>query len=133
MQKNINKYGFLFFTLVLIVIFFGCTTPEEQSVKVVENYLTYMVNQDAVKISNITCKEWEEQAIMEMDSFQAVDPKLEGMKCKLENSEENEYFVSCDGKILTTYNDEQREFPLNRNNFRVISEGGEYYVCGYEE
>ena len=132
MKNNVKIFQFIILTVFVLILSTGCESKEEQAAATVENYLTYLVNQDATKISNISCSDWEEQAVMEMDSFQAVSPALEEMECKLDSEVGDVYLVKCSGKIVTTYNDEAREFDLERNTYHVVSSGGELLVCGYE-
>lgn len=132
MKNKMEIVQFIILTIFILLLSTGCESKEEQAAASVENYLTYLVNQDATKLSNISCSDWEEQAIMEMDSFQAVSPALEGMECKLDSANGDVYLVKCNGKIVTTYNDEAREFDLARNTYRVVSSEGELLVCGYE-
>lgn len=99
--------------------------------KVTEAYLQAIINADDERLSTLSCAEWEMNAIMELDSFQAVDARLEDMTCEQSGTDGDITLVSCEGKIVTTYNNESTEIPLNTRIFEMVNQGGEWLVCGY--
>lgn len=96
-----------------------------------ESYLTALVEKDADALATLSCAEWEESAILELDSFQAVDVRLEGMDCQEASREGDTAVVSCTGSIVATYNEEDQQFPLDTRDFAMQLAGGEWRVCGY--
>ncbi len=105
----------------------GAAGPE----KAVETYLTALVNQDVNRLITASCKAWEEKARLEADSFQAVKAKLDGVTCTKTGDEGASAKVSCTGKIIATYGNEDQEIPLDRRAYLVSQEGGEWRMCGY--
>lgn len=101
--------------------------------KAVETYLTALVNQDNNRLATASCKTWEEKAKLEADSFQAVKAKLDGMVCVKSGDEGASAKVTCTGKIVATYGNENQEIPLNRRAYLVTQEGGEWRMCGYAQ
>jgi len=99
--------------------------------KAVETYLTALVNQDVNRLTTASCKAWEEKARLEADSFQAVKAKLDGMVCTKAGDEGASAKVTCTGKIIATYGNENQEIPLDRRAYLVSQEGGEWHMCGY--
>jgi hypothetical protein len=99
--------------------------------KAVETYLTALVNQDANRLTTASCKAWEEKAKLELDSFQAVKAKLDGLVCTKAGDVEGGVKVTCVGKIVATYGNENQEIPLDRRPYLVSQEGGEWRMCGY--
>jgi hypothetical protein len=99
--------------------------------KAIETYLTALVNQDVNRLITASCKAWEEKARLEADSFQAVKAKLDGMVCTKTGDEGASAKVSCTGKIVATYGNEDQEIPLDRRAYLVSQEGGEWRMCGY--
>ena len=97
-----------------------------------ESYLTALVEKDADRLSTLSCAAWEENAILELDSFQAVEVRLEGMDCQEASRDGNAAVVSCAGNIVATYNEEDQEFPLSTRDLSMQLEGGEWRVCGYQ-
>jgi hypothetical protein len=99
--------------------------------KAVEIYLTALVNQDANRLTTASCKAWEEKAKLELDSFQAVKAKLDGLACTKAGDVDGGVKVTCAGKIVATYGNEDQEIPLDRRPYLVSQEGGEWRMCGY--
>ncbi len=97
----------------------------------VEDYLQALVAKDETRLTNLSCAEWETQAILEMDSFEAVTPSLEGVSCEVSGSDGEISLVDCQGKIVTTYDGEVREFELNRWTYQVMQQNNNWLVCGY--
>lgn len=99
--------------------------------KAVETYLNALVNQDVNRLTTASCKAWEEKAKLEVDSFQAVKAKLDGVACTKSGDEGASAKVTCTGKIVATYGNEDQEIPLDRRTYLVSQEGGEWRMCGY--
>ena len=109
----------------------GSAAPAAGPEKAVETYLTALVNQDVNRLTTASCKTWEEKAKLEADSFQAVKAKLDGMVCTKSGDESDSAKVTCTGKIVATYGNENQEIPLDRRAYLVTQEGGEWRMCGY--
>jgi len=117
--------------LALVILLTACSDRENEAAMTVEEYLTALVSQNSEKISSISCKDWEPNALLEIDSFQAVKASLEGMSCEQTGQEGDISMVVCKGKIMASYNEEQQEFDLSARTYEVVEEGGEMRVCGY--
>ena len=127
------------FALLLVVVLFSslilsaCAAAAESAgpEKSVEAYLNALVNADADKMSTLSCPDWESNAMLELDSFQAVKASLADMKCTQSGSDGEKALVSCEGKIVTSYNGEASEIPLGSRTYELIQSSGEWQVCGY--
>jgi hypothetical protein len=96
----------------------------------VEDYLEALVAKDADRLSTLSCGEWEDDALLELDSFQAVSARLEGVACEQTGTDGETALVLCNGNIIATYNEEDQELDLSVRTYQVIQEGGEWLVCG---
>ncbi|HEX5840660.1 MAG TPA: hypothetical protein VFY26_22670, partial [Anaerolineales bacterium] len=76
------------------------------------------------------CGDWEDDALIELDSFQAVEARLEAMACQQTGSDGDTALVDCTGSIIATYNDEDQELDLSVRTYQVVQEGGDWLVCG---
>jgi hypothetical protein len=125
-------------TLILVLIFLtsiiltacsggGGTGPE----KSVEVYLNALVTADTDKMSTISCSDWEMNAMLELDSFQAVEASLQDLKCEQTGSDGDLALVTCQGQIVTSYNNEQTLIDLNTRSYELVQSAGEWLVCGY--
>jgi hypothetical protein len=70
--------------------------------------------------------------MLELDSLQAVATKLEGLTCSVTAMSGTTSEISCQGKILTTYNNEDQQLDLSVRTYQVVKQGGDYLVCGYK-
>ncbi len=113
-------------------ILIGCGRKEDIAGKVVEAYLQALVSGDSDRLLNLSCGEYEQEAILELDSFQGVKPSLENLACAQSGMDGDTVLVQCTGKIVATYGNEIQEFELNSQTYRVAQEGSEWLVCGRE-
>ena len=98
--------------------------------KAVEDYLNTLVAKDADRLPTLVCSDWEEDALIELDSFQAVTARLEGAACEQTGTDGDTALVLCNGKIIASYNDEDQELDLSVRTYQVVQEGGDWLVCG---
>ncbi len=98
----------------------------------VQNYLQAVVEADWAQAVSLSCAQWEEGARVEASSFEAVEAKLEGVSCSVEAEEGDVQLVSCQGVILATYGVEDQELQLEGRLYRVVLEGGDWRMCGYQ-
>jgi hypothetical protein len=124
-------------TFLILFVLFGtlslsaCASSNENApAKAVEGYLNALVAKDADRLSTLVCADWEDEALLELDSFQAVTPRLDGLACEQTGTEGNTALVLCNGKIVATYNNEDQELDLSVRTYEVVQEGGEWLVCG---
>lgn len=116
--------------VVLAVVALGCA-KEGNPAQTMEDYLKARVESDVDEMRQLSCADWESQAILQADSFRAMEAKLDGMSCK-EDGKDGEYtLVACEGKIVTTYNGETREWPLG--TYKLVQEDEEWKMCGEAE
>ncbi len=98
--------------------------------KAVESYLTALVNKDSDRVSTLVCGDWEDDALLELDSFQAVTTRLDGMACEQTGTDGDTALVLCKGKIVATYNNEDQDLDLSVRTYQVVQQGGDWLVCG---
>ncbi|MCK7481756.1 MAG: hypothetical protein M0C28_34725 [Candidatus Moduliflexus flocculans] len=122
--------------LFLIVILAGiilsaCASSTDAPVQAVQNYLNALVNKEADKLPTLVCGEWEDDALIELDSFQAVTASAR--KCRLLPDQALTAMPpssSAPGNIVATYNDEDQKLDLSTRTYQVIEQGGDWLVCG---
>ena len=123
----------LLFPVLLIVLIAsalaGCSAGGGAA-NAVQSYLQALAAKDATKLANLSCKTWEAQATMELDSFQAVATTLNGVACKETGKDGANTLVTCTGKIVASYNGENQNLDLSGRTYQVAQEGGEWRVCG---
>ncbi len=122
----------VFLMCIVALLFSACGQATDPAAKAVEDYLTALVNKDASAISALSCADWESNALLELDSLQAVATRLENLACAAAGTDGATTQVNCQGKILATYNNEDQELDLSVRSYEVVQQGGEYLVCGYK-
>jgi hypothetical protein len=124
------------FSLILLVVFTGlalaaCASNNENApAQAVEDYLTALVEKDENRLTTLSCGDWEDEALLELDSFQAVTARLEGLACEQTGTDGDTALVQCEGNIVATYNNEDQQLDLSVRTYQVVQEGGEWLVCG---
>lgn len=113
--------------VVLAVVLVACAKAGDPA-KTVEEYLQARVSSDVNKMRQLSCAEWESQAILQADSFRAMQAELEGMSCKQKGKDGKYTLVTCEGHIVTTYNGETRQWPLG--TYKLVQEDEEWKMCG---
>ncbi len=129
-----RKFGPVIILLSLLVLVLSACGGKaaDPAAKAVENYLNALVNKDATRLSALSCADWESNALLELDSLQAVKTRLEGLTCQTAGTNGTTSDVNCTGKILATYNNEDQTLDLSVRTYLVDQQGGEYLVCGYK-
>ncbi len=117
--------------LLLLFILSACAGSGSKPEQTVESYLTAIVEADLDRISTLSCAEWEENAWLELDSFQGVEVSLQDMQCTQSGTEGDLALVNCSGQYLTSYDGEEMEIDLSSREFELVQQSGEWLVCGY--
>ena len=108
----------------------ACASNADAPAKAVENYLNALVEKDADRLPTLVCGDWEEDALIELDSFQAVTARLEDAACTQTGMDGETALVDCTGSIIASYNNEDQELDLSVRTYQVTQEGGDWLVCG---
>ncbi len=98
--------------------------------KAVEDYLNALVAKDENRLPTLVCGDWEDDALIELDSFQAVTARLDNVSCKQTGTDGDTTLVNCTGKIIATYNNEDQDLDLSVRTYQVVQQGGDWLVCG---
>jgi outer membrane lipoprotein-sorting protein len=121
----------LILAIVTNLLLSACASKSNDApAKAVENYLNALVAKDSDRLTTLSCGDWEDDALLELDSFQAVTTKLDSLACEQTGTDGNTALVLCNGKIIATYNNEDQELDLSVRTYQVVQEGGDWLVCG---
>ena len=108
----------------------GSSAASSPAVGAVEGYVNAIVSNDADKLSALSCADWESDALIELDSLQAVTSTLDGFACQETGTDGDMTLVHCDGKMILSYNGENQELDLSTRTYQVVEQGGDWLVCG---
>jgi hypothetical protein len=131
-EAFVRKFSLIVLTIIMAALLLAaCASGKEDApAQAVEDYLNALVAKDADRLSTLSCGEWEDDALLELDSFQAVSARLEGVTCEQTGTDGDTALVLCKGNIVATYNEEDQELDLSVRTYEVVQEGGEWLVCG---
>ena len=118
------------FGLATLLSACGSNAAASPAVGAVEGYINSIVANDADKLSSLSCADWESDALIELDSLQAVTSTLEGFACQETGTDGEMTLVHCDGKMILSYNGENQELDLSTRTYQVVEQGGDWLVCG---
>ena len=116
-----------FLTLVLA----SCSSGKSEAVTAIETYIQALGDKDVDQISTVSCAEWEPNALLEIDSFTAVDSKIENLACEETSQDGQDVLVNCTGVIALDYDGEAQEIDLSNRTYVARQVGGEWLMCGY--
>ena len=118
-------------TILASLLLTACASSNQDApARADEDYLNALVAKDEDRLSTLSCGDWEDEALLELDSFQAVSAWLEDMTCEQTGTDGNTALVLCNGKIIASYGNEDQELDLSVRTYQVTQEGGEWLVCG---
>jgi hypothetical protein len=124
-----NKILFLLISLSLILSACGAGTSGGAA-DTVEAYITALASKDEAALLSNSCADYEDDALLELDSFALVEVTLDGMACSETGEEGNLVLVDCTGTVQMSYNGEPQELDLSTRTYEVTNENGNWLVCG---
>jgi hypothetical protein len=126
------RKGLVLIIFLLTVGSVACSQSDPPS-RVVEDYLNALVEKDDVLAVNLSCLEWEKSAKAEGASFEGVEVILDSASCVVVEEDGQSATVTCTGKFVFSYaGGEVEEIGLDRRDYFVVFEGGEWRMCGYK-
>jgi hypothetical protein len=124
-----NKIVFLF--LIFTFILSACGASGSGASQTVEGYITALASKDEVALISNSCAEWEDDALLELDSLALVEVSLvDGIACQEVGSDGDKTLVNCAGKLQMSYGGEPQELDFSKLTYEVVNENGNWLVCG---
>ena len=122
----------LLLVFLLMFVLSACSQSSSPS-DVIENYLAALVAKDDVLAINLSCAAWEANAKADGASFEGVEVTLEDASCTVMSEDGQTGVVACKGKFVFSYaGGEAEEIGLDRRDYLVSFEGGDWRMCGYQ-
>lgn len=128
------KYSRLIFPLIIlsILIISSCASqPGGDPAASTLAYLDALSRQEKTVVVNSVCKEWEDQAALEVDALLSVGSSLKDVSCEVVGEEGDQKLVRCNGELELTYTDEVRFIDLSLRTYSMVWEDGKWRVCSY--
>lgn len=96
----------------------------------VEGYITALAAKDEAALISNSCADWEDDALIELDSFALVEVSVNDMSCTETGTDGEVTLVDCQGKFQMSYGGEPQELDLSARTYEVIQQNGDWLVCG---
>lgn len=112
--------------LSIVSLLSGCASDDPTTT--VQAYLEARVEADAVQMQQLACADFEDQARLQAESFRALNAELQDVSCETVSQTDSEATVRCDGQIVTSYDGENREFPLKM--YSLVQSRAGWLMCG---
>jgi len=133
----------LLFIIIFSILLASCAAGSDNTAAAaaaVQSYWQAMVERDLNKVVTSSCAAWEAQARTEFNSFSAVTLKLDNVKCQAAGQASpaagqaagDAVQVTCSGAIIANYGAEDLTIDIADRTYRVVNEGGEWRMCGYQ-
>ncbi|MDO9545368.1 MAG: hypothetical protein Q7J07_01285 [Pelolinea sp.] len=121
------------FLLILLFLVTGCSSQTGPSADEAANdYIIALSEKNKPQVVALSCKEWEESAILEVDALLSVDAAVSDLNCTITGESVSEATVICEGSLDLTYSDEIRAIDLSRRTYTLLNEDGQWRVCSYK-
>ena len=117
--------------LALSIIISACgSSASGGAAPAVEGYITARASKDQAALISNSCADWEDDALIELDSFALVEVTVDGMSCKESSTDGDKTLVDCTGMLNMSYNGEPQSLDLADRTYEVIEQDGNWLVCG---
>ncbi len=130
-MPRFRNFPVYLFTCVLFTLLVSCGVSAGSPEQAVQDYLRAIVSTDETSAVNVSCSEWEQQAVLESAAYEGVQTQLENLDCSLLAQDGDSALVSCTGQIHFSYaGGEDQIDDLAGRVFRAVVQGGEWKMCG---
>jgi len=117
--------------LALSILLSACgVNASGSATTAVEGYITALATKDQAALISNSCADWEDDALIELDSFALVEVTVEGMSCTEAGTDGDKTLVDCTGMLNMSYNGEPQSLDLADRTYEVIEQDGNWLVCG---
>ncbi len=117
--------------LALSIILSACgASASGGAAPAVENYITALAAKDQATLISNSCADWEDDALIELDSFALVEVTVDGMSCTESGTDGDKTLVDCTGMLNMSYNGEPQSLDLADRTYEVVEQSGDWLICG---
>jgi len=118
--------------ILLTILASSCSgSSSEAAAQATEEYLQALAAKDKTALINLSCKESEAKASLEVDALLSVEPELNNLNCEVQGVEGDDTLVKCSGSLDLTYDTEIRSIDLSERTYNLRQEDRRWRVCSY--
>ena len=131
-MQNHRLYTSLIVIFISALLIVSCNKDNEGAKNSIEAYINALSNKDTAQIINLSCADWEQNALLEVDSLTAVGSKVDNLVCTETAQDDDVTYISCTGNLVLDYNGEAQQIDLSNRTYIARNEDGEWRMCGYK-
>ena len=131
MKKSTGVISISLILTLLIIFLAACASSPDAPAQAIEAYIQALSKKDSTQLTNLSCTDWEQNALLELDSITAVGSTVQDLACKQSGQDGSDTLVSCTGMLALDYNGEAQQIDLSARTYIARQEGGEWRMCGY--
>jgi hypothetical protein len=131
LKNSIRTIYISIFCILFISVLAACKNGQNGAAQAIVAYIQALSKKDTVQISNLSCADWEQNALLEVDSLTAVGSTVENLSCAKTGQDGVDTYVSCTGVLALDYNGEAQQIDLSTRTYIARQEAGEWRMCGY--
>lgn len=125
-MRSLILLGVIVFSLVL-----SACAKESSASEAIESYLKAKVDSNVEKLVTLACANYEAEAVLDADSFEGLNAKLQDLTCTESGTEGDSTLVTCSGTLQIEYRGEEpRTSPLDDTVYLARKVGSEWKMCG---
>jgi hypothetical protein len=125
------KITSIFWVAFLLLLLAGCSS-QGGAAQAVEGYIQALADKDQDSLVNLSCNDWQENALLELDSLVGVTAETQDLTCQESGTDGADTLVTCSGKLVLNYNGELQDLDLSGRTMIARQEDGEWRACGYK-
>ena len=127
-----NRYVGLLLIFLMTLVLASCGNSQSEPAQAIEAYFQALAAKDRDALVNLSCNEWEENALVELDSLTGVSAEVNELNCQASGQEGDDRLVNCTGGLELNYNGEIQALDLSARTLIARQEDGEWRACGYK-
>lgn len=116
--------------LIASLLLSACGASANGATAAVENYINALAAKDKTTLVSVSCADWEDAALLELDSFALVDVTVADLSCKESGKDGETTLVDCGGRFDMSYNGEAQSLDLSTRTYDVVNQNNDWLVCG---
>jgi archaellum component FlaF (FlaF/FlaG flagellin family) len=131
LKKSFRTICIIILCTLFGIVLLACNNGQNGAAQAIVAYIQALSKKDTVQISNLSCANWEQNALLEVDSLTAVGSTVENLSCAKTGQDGVDTYVSCTGVLALDYNGEAQQIDLSTRTYIARQEAGEWRMCGY--
>lgn len=127
---KLKRYTWALFALLALLFLSGCSASQADPALAIDAYIQALAAKDKDALIAHSCLEWEETALLELDSLSGVTAVAKDLACEAAGEQGEDRLVFCSGTLELNYSGELQSLDLTTQSFVARYQDGEWRMCG---